>query len=78
MPVLPSPQGTSAHPFDALLKQGMAIRGQHGQYVNCRQCRRMLAPGEGCDKCMTDPTHEAIYCLDDDYSLHPIFVALFY
>jgi hypothetical protein len=27
---------------------------------------------------MTDPSHEVIYCLDDNYSLHPIFIALFY
>jgi hypothetical protein len=79
MPLLPiAPPGARTLPFDELLMQGMAIRGQHGQYVNCSQCRRMLAPGEGCAKCMTDPSNEAIYCLNDDFSLHPIFVALFY
>jgi hypothetical protein len=79
MPLLPSPPpGARMLPFDELIMQGMVIRGQHGQYVNCSQCRRMLAPGEGCAKCMTDPTNEAIYCLNDDFSLHPIFVALFY
>ena len=38
----------------------------------------MLAPGEGCAKCGTDPSNEAIYCINDDFTLHPIFVALFY
>ena len=79
MPLLPSaPPGAQTLPFDELLMQGMAIRGQHGQYVNCSECRRMLAPGEGCAKCMTDPSNEAIYCIDNDFTLHPIFVALFY
>jgi hypothetical protein len=60
MPLLPSaPPGARTLPFDELLMQGMAIRGQHGQCVNCSQCRRMLAPGEGCAKCMTDPSNEA-------------------
>jgi hypothetical protein len=27
---------------------------------------------------MTDPTNEAIYCLDDNFTLHLIFVAVFY
>jgi hypothetical protein len=79
MPLLPSPpQGAQTLPFDELLMQGMAIRGQHGQYVNCSQCGRMLVPGEGCAKCMTAPTNEAIYCLDDNFTLHLIFTALFY
>ena len=55
-------------PFAELIRMGMAIRGRHGQYLNCSQCRRMICPGDGCAKCN----------LDNDYTLHPLFVALFY